>query len=283
MDTINTYRALLTGTIILFAGCILWLVISRETITTLNRQSDQLRLNQEAMLSEKLLLEKSLEKESVAQSELEDQVDSLSDAMMSLQHNYASAQEHSRGLRLQLGQSKGREHELQNKLDAASEETARQEEWNMMIQITNRLKADSISLLLDQMGHLREALTRAETHTIDGTLLVAQKRNGKLTTKTKRVDKIIARVNLPVNLQNLTYQLAMPNGTLIDDGNSLIAREVSEPFLLSASLQPISPVAGVRTVELIYHPTSKLSAGRYDIKIQNNDTYVGTMAIMLER
>src|SRR5688572_23333515 len=62
MENANTYRAILLGTTLLFAGCLTWLLISRNEISSTNTALDQSKLKYEALLSEKLLAEKKLEK-----------------------------------------------------------------------------------------------------------------------------------------------------------------------------------------------------------------------------
>jgi hypothetical protein len=283
MESVNTYRAITTGTILVCAACVMWLGISRETIATMNRDLEALKLRNEKLLSEKLLLEKSLEKDSVKLVFLQEDNHDVRDSLQMYRRRNAQVQYAYNVLSQELNLAKLHEQSLDTELARAQQDTEHARETNAMIRITSGIKSDSLHLLLERISHLTNERDYAVMQTIDQTLVAAKNRNENLTTKARRTKAIIAQVDLPGNLSDLSFSLLHPDGTIINDESNLVAHEITRNTDPSASLRPITSFKQMKTIELIYRPEDKLSPGRYELKIFTEGHYIGTMAILLER
>jgi chromosome segregation ATPase len=287
MRSDNTYRAIITGMIILFTAGVIWLVVSRQRINALTEQLDEEKLRNESLLSEKLLIAKDLDKES-------SQVDVL------------SAEKHrlARELRQRadaLGHQTNESKRLKTRLTLARESV---EKGNLQIEeLHSKLVANDVQLLRleeqhrvrkDSIDYLTATITRLEAErdaavkrSIDQTLIFAEKGNNKLTTKAKRINELVANVDLPSELNDLSFVVEGPDGAILsnthqENENTVTVRQLTDGASATASLNSTVPRLTVtKRMEVVYTPSEKLRPGIYVIKIFNESEYVGSMQIAL--
>jgi hypothetical protein len=275
----NTIKALTIGVIILFVGCVFWLIVSRQDIRSLNEQLDQSKLKHEAMLSEKLIQQKDLDKQIIKNETLQKNAIDLEEALkMKAEMVTTQTKENLRIKRALETVRKRRIEESeshQEKLDSTQLEI-------MNVQNNNNIRKDSIRYLLKEISMLSSELESAISRTIDQTLVVAHKRNKKLTSKSRKAKALTAKVALPYILSDLQFTVEGPTGSVLSDNGSLTARQVASEEYASASIKNF-PLAQsqTKTMEIVYVPKETLEEGTYVFKIYNGGVYVGSMEAKL--
>ncbi len=282
MENVNTYRAIITGMILLFAGCVVVLVISRETINTLNTGMNQLKLKNESMLSEKLLIQKSLDKQSLKNQALDKQKQLLEDSLKSSRLSLGSLRISNRDLSQTLSASRRKQKKQAEKISSMKQTLIDDQKITKRTEEANRIKTDSISTLLAINTALRQQCELAATRTIDHVLIFAASANNKFTVKAKRARKLVARVDVPADFINPVFVLTAPDGNVVNNEDGLVARELVTSPELTASIGPTAASFNTKTMEVVYQPRHKLKAGTYVLQVRDGDKHVGSVMLLLD-
>jgi myosin heavy subunit len=245
------------------------------------------KLKSEALLSEKLLLEKDMQK-------MKDQLFSLKGQNLDLDNllkNATSKLENQeseynrmkkentslaqiRKQRAELSALRNQlENELQNLKNDYGDLQARNEELNSVVvslQERNRI--------------LTNDLNRAAFATVDQSQIQAVRgKSEKLTVRAKRTRKLIASFEVPASLKNLSFRISDSKGNVMDQNDGTIA-STSVPSEKNLTASSDSEVVGNRLqkVEMVYIPKDKLKTGLYTVEILNENLYVGSLKVKLK-
>lgn len=265
--------------IILFAGSLIWLLVSRQTISTLNTELDKTKLKSESLLSEKLLTEKDLDKSTKKTESLSETLSELEKSVKNQSELVSTQTEENRRIKRALQFAKEQEQKDKSLTDALREKLTRQIDQHTALQKQETLDTDSIHSLLNTIASLEAQLHDAITRSIDQTHIIAEKRNNKLTSRASRTEKLVANVELPARLNQLSFVVEGPDGAVLSDNAGAVSvRQIASDQSLTASLKGIPQLAlQNKKMEVVYKPKMKLKPGTYTIKIYNGSDYVGTM------
>lgn len=284
METIKTKQ------IALIAGLALAIVLSGIFFVSnksLKKDLTNEKIKSEALLSEKLALDKSIAsfknelksmKGKNAQldkkiTEINQQLDKKQSEVKKLMADNAS---------LNVLKTKVKELEaLKNKLN---------EELYALQMTYENLKFDNISMN-DQLTALK---SEKEQLVITNTILAAiagnnyrieavRGKSDKLTVNARRAQKLIVTFDLPNDVSNnISFKLVTPDGNTFTSENNESAiiniTENSDNFY--ASIEEMEQ-KGTKRVELIYKPKEKLNKGVYEFEIYKETTYIGSTQLRL--
>jgi hypothetical protein len=279
MENANTYKAILLGSMLLLGGCFTWLVISRNEISSINSMLDQSRLKYETLLSEKLLVDKAIEKKSRKLDTAHYQNSLLDEELRSARQKISANEVENSKLRGSLRKS------LEMQFQTMDSVTTYRDRLRKSLEIKKVVKSqrDNIVSLQQQFSILQNQYDEALQKSIDQTLVIAERRNDKITSKAKRTKELVAQVELPAVLNDLTFTVERPDGSVLSTEATISARQiVMENSVTASSLNglPINfPLT--KKMEIVYKPTDKLKQGTYVFKIFNGSDYIGSMNVRL--
>lgn len=278
----STASKIIIGSFLTLLGlCLVWAIVAQQSKLSLQKRVNEEELKSEALLSEKLSVQKAFDQSKSDHEKLKTELDAI-------------IEQKSKSLTTQTQQNKQIEKSLRLTQEKLKAETA----------TTNRLKAeldsqnisytslntamtnlsDSISFFKDQNAYLKSELDDAIMRSIDQTLVSGVKKNkSKVTSKARAAKKLIANVEVPASLTDLSFTLEGPNGEIVSDANGSIVSRVlpsSENAVASANQEEYHGNTA-QLIEISYVPTAKLKAGTYTFKIFNDEKYIGSMMVQL--
>ena len=281
MKRITKFRIIIASLIVLLVMSITGLFLLQRSNKSLHSELDQQRLKSEALLSEKLLVEKDLERTKQSNENLEDD-----------KFNLARTLEH----KVEVVSTQTAENKRIKKALRFAEETLEAEraaskdlkdklaDGEGELKNVTKVMSDSIAMLQSNIASLQHSLNEAILTSIDQTQVTGlKKRNGRITSKARAVNKLVANVRVPGVLSDLNFVVEGPDGSVISDREGTVAAQVvneDETFTASAresGYQTLQP----QTVQITYTPENKLRPGTYTLKIFNNSKYVGSMKVEL--
>jgi hypothetical protein len=283
----NTYNGIFTGMIILLAGAVVWLVVSRERIVKLTADLNSQKLRNESLLSQKLLVEKDLDKR-------ENKINVLTAEKLGLRQSLAQKSEalalqaqEAKRLRTQALQAQDQSHKNDIQLEQLHSKLVESDLQQLKLEDDYQIQHDSVELLLAVVTRLERERDEAITRSIDQTLILAEKRNDKLTTKAKKTNEIVANVELPATLTDLNFTIEAPDGTKlsgsrVDANGTLTVRELTDNTTTASVSSVVPTLLPTKRVEVAYKPEQKLKSGVYVLKIFNGSDYVGSMRVALQ-
>lgn len=283
METANTYRAIITGTTILFSGCLIWLLVSRQTISSLDGELDRTKLRNESLLSEKLQTEKRLDRQLKQAEIMSKKVNRIEEALKNKSGIISSQANENSRVRKALQRAHEQQQQDQMRADELQARLAFQGGQYAALQNKAMLLNDSVRLLQNTLTSLELQLDDAVTRSIDHTLVIAEKRNNKPTLKARRVNELVANVQIPARLNDLSFIVEGPGGAVLSaDNGTLTVRQIAARETVTASLNDTQILfLPEKRMEVVYKPDKKLYPGLYTFKIYNGSDYVGSMQVSL--
>ena len=243
------------------------------------------RLNSESLLSEKLLLEKEIDRTKSQLSSLKGQnqeLDNLfkstsaklnqqeSDYLRMKKENASLAQ-----IRKQRQDLIALQHQLESELQNLRASYSTLESQNKELNtLVASLEERNLSLAND--------LTRAMFASVDHSQLQAIRgKAAKATVKASRTKKLIANFEAPANLKNLSFRIIDAQGTVMTqkDGTIAIAATPSEASYVASS--DSARGKGYQKIEMVFTPSKKLKKGLYTVEILNVNLHVGSLKVKL--
>lgn len=283
METANTYRAIILGTTLLFGGCLLWLLISLNENDSIQKRLDQHRLKLEALTAEKLLADKALKKNEKRIRALEWDTARTKEILASRREEVQALKSNGKILSASLHSAKSEIASALQKNDDLRANAAMLTDSIRELQFITEHQQDSISVLQRHILALEQERDGALIRSIHQPLIFTQMKNGRLTSKARRVNELIAEMQLPSQLVNLEFRLEGSDGKILTTTQGLTVRERSQPPSLLATLDNVTiPPLNRKTMEIIYRPTSKLKAGNYALRILDRGESIGTLRLKLE-
>jgi hypothetical protein len=157
----------------------------------------------------------------------------------------------------------------------------------------NQLKTEN-SQLNDLLASIR---SENEILIVDNTILKAmvadnyraealKGKNDKLTVNARKTDKLMVSFDLPSDAgDNLYFKVITPKGDEFSSKTDLSARifvvENNERLLASASDNVVGSI-GTKRVEMIYTPNIRLTKGVYKFNLYNDKNYIGSTQLRLK-
>lgn len=286
METLKSSKAVAVVTTVLFVGSVMWLMNTKSVNSSLEAGMKEQQLRSEALLSEKLLLEKDMEKFKDQLAKLRGENASLDDlakkAMARLKEQESGYDRMKREnaslaqVRKQRQELEALKNQLQNELTSLRASYAALEAKN------NELN-NTIVALQERNKTLTDDLNRAMFATVDQTQIQAVKGKAeKLTVKARRTKKLIASLEVPANLKNLSFRIADSNGNVLKPEQGTLAfTAVPSDNNITASSDPGVEGNKLQRVELVYLPKQKLKTGVYTVEVLNENLYVGSLKVRL--
>ena len=247
------------------------------------------KLKSEALLSEKLILDKEINKLKRSMSDLEGKnsaIDKLlADANVKLTQKeteikaYKKENQKVKSLQSQLAEiqkiKSDLENQIENLLINSNLLTDKNSELNSIIaslQNENKVLKNNMELL----GSLSADNFRVES--IKGN-------KDKLTVNARKAKKLIVGFDVPPGIaEDVNFKITTPSGQLYTSNDNRISSSiiVDERSLL-ASMSPITGEFEIsKRVEMVYRPENKLISGIYKIDIYNKDTKLSSCQIRLK-
>lgn len=275
----------LIGIILLLTATLGILVVSNKT---LKKDIKNEKIKSEALLSEKLALDKSIAKFRSELNAMQGKNSVLDKKLAEMNQKLSKKESELRKViaennSLQKLKIKNAElDELKNKLNA---------ELTGLMQKYDNLKLENSKITKE----LAEVNIKKEQIIVNNTILKALAGNNyrieavrgkkdKLTVNAKRTQKLLVNFDLPNDVVNdINFKLITPDGKELESkGNSTASINIldnNDHFL--ASINEGSNV-GTKNVELVYKPNEKLVKGIYKFDVYNNGTYIGSTQLRLQ-
>lgn len=278
-----------TATIFLIAALIGIGVMQRSNKSLQDYLSDA-RLKTEKLLSEKLSLDKQIDKNNKELTLLNEKNKSLDkmldDLKQKLVQKEAALKAHNndgakiKSLEKQIADIQKQKSELKKQIASANA-------------VADQLRGEIDALTKTNAGLLAENKTLTENAKILTRLaadnFIVQSTKGKkdrLTVNARKTKKLSVGFDVPQNIVTaVSFKVTTPQGktyTSKDKSGTITSAVVDQGDNLYASLSPLTGEFEVtRRIEMVYKPTEKLMAGIYKIEIYNKDAKLGSCQVKL--
>jgi len=286
MKIANKPKTIAIVTTVLMMASVFWLLSVKQMNSSLSFNLDEERLRSETLLSEKLVLEKDIEKMKVKILDMREKNSDLSRIAKTTSKKLESQEAEFRKLKKENGTlaqiKKQRQQladlqlELEKELNALKTSYADLESKNLGL-------SQSVTALEERNKILELDLNRALIASVDQSQMEAVKgRKEKLTVRARKADKLVANFEVPASLKNLSFRMVDPKGKVLsrNDGTFVTLTKPSENNVIASSGQ-VALVNQLQTVEMEYEPNNKLGSGIYTLEILNDNLYVGSLKIKL--
>jgi uncharacterized protein (DUF3084 family) len=283
--------------IALAAGVLLFLLLSG--VFFMNNRSlkgdlRQERITSETLLSEKLMMEKSLAK--VKQDLLE-----LQGTKERLDRKIADIAREIEEKEARLTRLTSDNNSLRRTAARVKEMEAAIERLNAdLITLNNQLNAlraesDSERLRSQDLKSQVDALNREREQFITANAILRamagnnyrvealRGKNEKLTVNARRAQKLVYTFDLPRDIaNNLSFTIKTPdNRTFTSNGSqtaSIVITGNNDNFYASTAMLG---TAGTKNIEMVYTPDERLTRGIYEFEVYNDGIYIGTTRLRL--
>jgi myosin heavy subunit len=286
MNIVKNPKAVATIATVLCVASLFWLVTTQRVNHSLETDLEHEKLRSEALLSEKLLLEKDIEKMKTQLSGLKGLNGDLDILVRNTEAKFAEQEAEMKKLRSanaslalvrkQREQLLSIQQELERELQAMRGSLSELERENQTLSST-------IAQLQDQNQLLMADLNRAMIASIDHSQVQAVKgRKDRLTVRARKTNKLIADFEVPGSLRNISYRILDPKGNPLTEKQGVIVSHATpsgDHVLASAGDGTLGN--GLQKVRMEYLPKVKLQSGVYTVEILNDNLYVGSMNVKL--
>lgn len=287
MEMIKSPKAIAVVTTALFLASLLWLMNTTRMNGSLEANLQKEKVRTESLLSEKLLLEKDIQK-------MKDQLASMRGKNEDLDKLYAATSsklqqqeaDYNRMKRenASLAQIKKQKQELIALKSELENELQRLKTSYAELENKNREMNQAIASLEERNKLLTDDLHRAMLASIDHSQIQAtKKRDDRLTVKASRTKKLMANFEVPASLKNITFRIIDPKGKALNSDKGLISSSVTlsdKSYVASADGNATGNK--LQNVEMTYIPKQKLKSGVYTVEILNENLYVGSLKVKLK-
>jgi predicted nucleic acid-binding Zn-ribbon protein len=287
MEKLKSSKAIALVSTALMVASIFWLLNTKSINRSLESGLESEKLKSEQLLSEKLQVEKELEKFKEQLMSLKEQNLDLDNVLKSVttklqlqEADYVRMKKENISL-AQLRKQKQNlltlQTELQNELTQLKISYAALESKNNDLNTAVAQLQERNKLLTDDLNKaMFAALDQSQIQALRG-------KSEKLTVKAKRTRKLMANFEIPSNLKNLSFRIVDSNGNTLSQNDGRIAATVTPShtnFIASSD----SDVTGskLQKVEMVYMPKEKLKSGVYTVEILNDNFHVGSLKVKLK-
>ena len=273
-----------TAALLIFGGFVLFRNM------TFKDQLQKEKIRSETLLSEKLNLEKSIEKTKKDISVLQGKNSQMDKIVKETNENLIKKESQVKKLMAEnasLADIKKKNAELEA-LRAKLEEDLRGLNLNMeKLLAESRQSSQDLESVKSKNALLSEHNAILEAMLADNYRVEALKgRNDKLTVVARRTDKLLVSFELPSDVGNeLSFKILTPGGEEISSVDNISAKTT----FLNTDKNYIASLGGItsgdkntRRAELVYEPDNKLSRGVYRFSVYNGKDYVGSTQVRLK-
>jgi chromosome segregation ATPase len=286
MNTLKSSKTIAVVATTILIAMVFWLLNTKRASHLLEEGLQESRLKSEALLSEKLLLEKEIDK-------MKEQLVSLTDRNAGLDELVQQTTEKLRHQEsdynrmkkenLTLAQVKKQRANLEALRTGLEKEMQGLKELNAYLQDRNNELTGTVASLQERNRLLTEDLHKATLASLDQSQIRAVRgKNEKLTVNARRTRKLVASFEAPSDLKNLSFRIVDSKGNTLSPAEGSIAFH-STPSESNYTASIDADVMGNKSqrVEMVYTPKKKLKSGVYTVEILNENLYVGSLKVKL--
>jgi prefoldin subunit 5 len=247
------------------------------------------KLRTESLLSEKLSLDKEIDK---FKKEIEllkgrtselDQLLANADQQLTEKQKTISALLRDnatvKDLRKQLSDVQKIKSDLENQISMLQQNNSRLLAENEQLQL-------SIVNLQSEKSILAMDIEKIRNSGADNFQVITTKgKNNKLTINAARTKKLSVNFEVPKNFTDkVSFKITTPDGkTVTGEDKALSWTFPEDSKIMTASLNSMpGDIEITRSVNMTYSPKEKLKSGTYRIEILNNDSYIGSCRVKLK-
>jgi hypothetical protein len=274
--------------ILLLAGAVIYIAIQAGSFSRLENSLDSERLQGESVLSEKLELEKDLQK-------LQAELKSLTGKNALIEHQLTNTVEQLQTARAALKISQRQDASI-SQLRSQNADLIRlrneiEEQLNFhrkslaANQATEQDLEQQIAQLKQQNKELSESLNMMTMNSMTAVLTEAVRKSGKLTVKARRTNKLVVNIDVPTAVASLNFRIVDPSGKELTSadgtltvGNMGIRQKDQSPY---ASAGSILPSLIYNSVEMVFIPKENLRSGIYTIAVRDDFRTIGSLQVKL--
>lgn len=282
----NNSKILAATATLLLCGSVFWAGSVYRTNVRLEQGLNDERLKTEATLSEKLALEKQidkLKKDIIAYQGKNAAIDrQLAEASKKLNLKSAELQRMQNDYK-SLTDLRKQYNELKQLKESLDSQVAQLNASMNKLQKENQELGSRVALLQKENGTLTEDLASARSAAINQGRVEATKKSEKLTVTAKRAKKLTASFKVPASIAgNLDFKIMNPDGRpLTASDGTIVSKVIDRPEDMSASLNATTFAGGTKEVQMIFEPKIKLAPGIYTIEVLNNKIPSGSLQVRL--
>lgn len=262
-------------------GGVVYLHDSNQSLESLLKGS---KLNNESLLSQKLLLEKEIAQmqtgiqQEMGKSIAKDRLLADANAALTKKQQELKSLKTRKSVEKEFSELK----KLKNSLDLQIAEL------NEKIKVLESDKNTLTSQLAEANSKTKEmasSMTLMKQMGLNNYEIEATKKNQKLTVVARKTKHLNMAFDLPKDIaENIQFRIKTPSGKIIDKSDSALAFGIETyEGPLTASVEPLELGLEVsKRISMSYKPKEKLSRGLYVIEILNGDTYISSCQVKLK-
>lgn len=287
MGILKNSKVVAVVTTTLLISSLFWLMNTKRVNGSLEAGLQKEKLHSEALLSEKLSLEKDMQKFKAQLSTLNNKNTELDKLVSSTSAKLKSQEsEYNRMKRqnLSLGQLQKQRQELIALQSQLENDLRELRSSNAELEAKNSDLNAIIASLQERNRILTDDLNKAMFAAVDQSQIQAVRGKAeRLTVKAKRTRKLIATFEVPNNLKNLSFRILDSKGKALTQKDGTIASIIT-PSEGSYTASSDAETSGNRLqrVELSYIAKEKLRTGVYTVEILNDNLYVASLKVKLK-
>jgi DNA repair exonuclease SbcCD ATPase subunit len=287
MENLKSSKVIAVMTTALLVASLVWLMNTNRVNNSLEAGLQEQKLKSEGLLSEKLLLEKDIEKFKGQLFKLKDEntdLDGIVKSITAKLKNQESDYLRMKRANASLGQIKKQRQELQALKNELENELTTIRASYAALEAKNKELNNSVASLQERNKMLSDDLNRATLAAVDQSQIQAVKgKSEKLTVKAKRTKKLIASFEVPANLKSLSFRITDAKGNVLSKDDGTIASTII-PSDGNYTASSDSEAVGnkLQKVQMVYLPKERLKTGVYTVEILNENLYVGSLKVKLK-
>jgi predicted nucleic acid-binding Zn-ribbon protein len=286
MSTSNSPKVVAAVTTALLLASLFWLFSTKRINSSLETGLQDQKLKSEALLSEKLLLEKDIQKFKEQLQFIGSENSNLKSTISATERKLKAQQDEFNRLQKQnatLAQVRKQRNELQQLQKDLQEQLAALQEGYKKLQQENMSLQNTVASLQDKNNLLYNELAQAQFRSMDHAQVIAVRgKSEKLTVRARRIKKLQATFEVPSALKNMSFRITDPSGNILTPKDGTISSTITPSatnYTASNGTQAVGDK--LQKVEMVYLPKEKLHAGNYIIEILNDNLYVGSLQVKL--
>lgn len=269
---------------ILFLLALGWGIFQLRVNDSLQKEVNAEKLISESILSEKLSVEKEINKIKGQMASIEAKNNELNSSLATLSGKLSDKEKEAERIRRESNANKKKYSELDLQKKKLEEELASLNNTIQQLQASNTDLTNSVAALQKQNQNLSEELEKAHLAYYDKPMIEAVRgKKDKLVAKAARTKKLRATVMVPGNLKEVEFKIINPDGQVIsntEDG-TLATRVVNNNINLVSASGKTTPSNTFKQMEMVFVPKKKLKAGVYQIEVVSENLAVGNLQIKL--
>lgn len=272
----------ISATVLLFAS-LLWLGSVYQTNGRLEQGINEERLKSEANLSEKLALEKQidkLKKEIGQYAGKNEEIDRQLAAANARLDQQSAEMRKARSDEAAYKEMKKQYSDLLQLKQSLEQQVAQLNGTVNQLQSQNKDLSGQVAVLQQKNNDLTDQLNTMSL-AVNESRVEAIKKSNKLTVSARKTKKLIASFDLPSKgMGNLEFRITNPSGKVITTDGTIVSKVVEHTDDFTASLASM-PNSNVRHIEMTFESKNKLESGVYTIEVLNNNLSSGTIQVKL--